>query len=155
MTPWWKKPDTVEPEIVEQVEPVEIPVITEVKRQLAQSDFRSAILHAYPVVANDLSRAFAIPFPHGTTHEEFLRASRTKKTGHLPEFLQRLYRLYAPIRYGPPGAPESPASLTELLKSIYAQPPMWRLHLAPREAPPAEEPPTLEVGPPAPPGDPP
>jgi hypothetical protein len=154
MTSWWRKPEAVGPEIVEQVEPVEIPVITEVKRQLAQSDFRAAILHAYPVVASDLARAYSLPFPHGMTHEEFLRSSRTKKTGHLPEFLQRLYRLYAPIRYGPPGAPESPASLTELLKSIYGQPPMWRLYLAPRDLPPPEEPSAPPEGAAPPAGDP-
>ncbi|HUI38965.1 MAG TPA: DUF4129 domain-containing protein [Thermoplasmata archaeon] len=139
MSPWWKRPEAAPPEILEQVEPVEVPLLTEVKRMLAEGDFRGAILHAYPIVSGDLSKAFGVPFPKGMTHEEFLRRASAKQKGLLPQYLHRLYELYAPVRYGSTEASESPATLTELLKSIYAQRAMWRLYIEPRHPP--EEPP--------------
>ena len=71
MSPWWRKEEPAPPSVLEQVEPVEIPLMTEVKRRLAESDFRGAILEAYPAVIADFSKAFSLPFPPGMTHEEF------------------------------------------------------------------------------------
>ncbi|MGI0129161.1 MAG: hypothetical protein ACREEC_03275, partial [Thermoplasmata archaeon] len=120
MSPWWRKPEPVSREIVEQITAVEIPVITEVNRRLAKGDYDGAIRYAYPRATEDLARALQVSFPSGMTHEEFLRTISTSKIGHLPEFFQRFYGLYAPLRYGPPGAREEPAALVSLLKSIYA-----------------------------------
>jgi hypothetical protein len=133
MNPWWRKPQPVSREIVEQITAVEIPVITEVNRRLAKGDYGGAIRFAYPKAAEDLARAFQVSFPLGMTHEEFLRAAALPKMGHLPEFFQRFYDLYAPLRYGPPGAREEPATLVSLLKSIYAPRPMWQLYLQPKD----------------------
>jgi hypothetical protein len=133
MSPWWKKPEPVAPEVVEQIEAVEIPVITEVKRRFAKGDYAAALLEAYPKAANDLSRGFKIPFPAGMTHEEFLRTKTTPEMGHLPEFFHRFYALYAPLRYGPPGKFETPKELPGILESIYAHRAMWRLYLQPKE----------------------
>jgi hypothetical protein len=133
MTPWWKKPEPVEPEVVEHIEAVEIPVITEVKRRFAKGDYAAALLEAYPKAANDLSRGFRIPFPAGMTHEEFLRTKVTPEMGHLPEFFRRFYDLYAPLRYGPPGKFETPKELPGILESIYAHKAMWRLYLQPKD----------------------
>lgn len=143
MTPWWKRPEPLDREIVEQVEPVEIPVINEVKRRLAKGDVLGAIRHGFPVAADDLSRAYNIPLLPGHTYEEFLRRIRGhKELGHLPEHYRRFYQLYAPIRYGPPGtsAPDgSPTALIDLLKAIYAERPMWQLYIAPRDSPREDE----------------
>jgi hypothetical protein len=132
MNPWWRKPQPVTTEIVEQITAVEIPVITEVNRRLAKGDYSGAIRFAYPKASEDLARAFRIPFPAGMTHEEFLRTRTTTEMGHLPEFFERFYDLYSPLRYGPPGAREDPAQLVSLLKSIYAPRPMWQLYLQPK-----------------------
>ncbi|HEV2520350.1 MAG TPA: hypothetical protein VGX00_07015 [Thermoplasmata archaeon] len=133
MSPWWRKPQPVSTEIVEQITAVEIPVITEVNRRLAKKDYASAIRIAYPRASLDLARAFHVGFPPGMTHEEFLRTRMTPEMGHLPEFFQRFYELYAPLRYGPPGAWEDPAALVSILKSIYAPRPMWQLYLQPKD----------------------
>ena len=155
MSRWFSKPEAPPPEIVEQVEPLEIPVIIEANRRLGRGDYLGAVRGSYPQVANDLAKAFNTPFPTYWTHEEFLRSLDEKTMGHLPEFLRLFYQIYAPVRYGPPGTPiryglmahgpdtgrvlapaEVPKTLMELLKSIYSQPPMWRLYISlkvPRE----------------------
>jgi hypothetical protein len=133
MNPWWRRPQPVSREIVEQITAVEIPVITEVNRRLAKGDYAGAMRHAYPRAAEDLARAFQVSFPPGMTHEEFLRTGTVSQMGHLPEFFQRFYKLYAPLRYGPAGAREEPATLVSLLKSIYAPRPMWQLYLQPKD----------------------
>ncbi len=149
MNPWWRKPPPVSPEIVEQITAVEIPVITEVNRLLAKREYAAAMRVAYPAAASDLARAFRVSFPTGMTHEEFLRTRTTPAMRHLPEFLERLYELYAPLRYGPPGAREDPEALVSILKSLYAARPMWRLFLQPKDGersavPTPPEPPTPE-----------
>ena len=133
MSSWWKKPQPVSTEIVEQITAVEIPVITEVNRRIAKGDYDGAIRFAYPKAAEDLARAFRVAFPPGMTHEEFLRTQTTSAMGHLPEFFLRFYELYAPLRYGPPGAWQDPAALVTILKSIYAPRPMWQLYLQPKD----------------------
>jgi hypothetical protein len=152
MNPWWRKPPQVSTEIVEQITAVEIPVITEVNRLLAKGEYQAAMRVAYPTAASDLARAFRVPFPPGMTHEEFLRNRTTPAMRHLPEFLERLYDLYAPLRYGPPGAREDPEALVAILKSLYAARPMWRLYLQPKDgerpaASPPPAPPTPEPAP--------
>jgi hypothetical protein len=153
MSRWFRKPEAPPPEIVEQVEPVEIPVIIEVKRRLGRGDYRGAVRISYPRAVEDMAMAFNTPFPPHWTHEEFLRSLDEKTMGHLPEFLRLFYQVYAPIRYGPPATPiqyglthgpetarilspaEVPEVLQALLKSIYAQPPMWRLYISPKVPP--------------------
>ena len=106
MTRWFAKSEPLPPEVVEKVEPLEIPVIIEVNRRLERGDYRAAVRLSYPVVASDCAKAFRIPFPPYWTHEEFLRSLETEKVGTLlPEFLGLFYQVYSPIRYGPPGAP--------------------------------------------------
>jgi hypothetical protein len=148
MSRWFSKPEPPPPEVVEQVEPLEIPVIIEVNRRLGRGDWRGAVRWSYPLVAADLAKAFNVPFPSYWTHEEFLRSLNEKTMGHLPEFLRKYYQIYAPVRYGAPGTPirygathgadaarilgasEVPDELMDLLKSIYAQAEMWRLYIS-------------------------
>ncbi len=155
MSPWWKKPDPVEPTVVEQIEAIEVPIITEVKARLAKGDYAGALRVSYPVAANDLAKAFQKTFPPGMTHEEFLRTRTTKEMGHLPEFFRRFYGLYAPLRYGPPGPVHDTGALTGILESIYANKAMWYLYLqsteegvvkvrTPEETAPASVPPSSE-----------
>lgn len=154
MTSWWRRPPPEPPSVIEHVEAVEIPVITEVKRRLAKGDYEGALLYAYPIAAEDLSKAFRAPFPPGMTHEEFLASTSGHELGHLPEFFRRFYDLYAPVRYGPPGHTAAPAALSGLLKSIYAQRPMWKLYLQPKHLPPDGGTPAEAPPPAATPGEP-
>jgi len=162
MSRWFRKPEAPPPEIVEQVEPVEIPVIIEVARRLEHGDPRGAVRYAFPRAIHDCSKAYQMPFPPSWTNEEFLRSLKEETMGHLPEFLKLFYQLYSPVRYGPPGTPvqyglprgpepprilpptELPEALSGLLKGIYAEPPMWRLYIAPK-IPPADPPASAEV----------
>lgn len=129
MARWFTRAPAPPPEIIERVEAVEIPVITETKRRLARGEYEEALRAAYAQVVADVQRAYAARFPPGWTHDELIERGLDGRMGHLPEFLRRLTDLYVPVRYGPAPAPEDPEQLTGLLVSIYAQRPMWQLYL--------------------------
>jgi hypothetical protein len=133
-----RKPEP--PVVVDRVEPVEVPVLTEVKRRIAQGDVAGAVRYAYPKVVEDLARAYRIPASPDRTHEEILSSAAIPETGHLPEFVRRLYGLYQPLRYEGPVPALDGEALFELVQSIYSARPMWQLYLEPRAAPPSGRP---------------
>ena len=124
-------------EVVERVEPVEIPIITETKRRLARGEYAPALQAAYGQVVADLQKAFGRPFPAGWTNQEILDRGAGESWGHVPDFFRRLTDLYTPLRFGAPAPATEPETLLSLLQSIYAAPPMWRLYLQPKHIPPA------------------
>ncbi|HTT35417.1 MAG TPA: DUF4129 domain-containing protein [Thermoplasmata archaeon] len=129
MPRWSSKASEPAPTVIERVEPVEIPVLTETKRRLQRGEYDEAIRFACLQVVADLERAFGRPFPPGWTLSEVVERGRTDAMGHLPEFLERLAALYGPLRFGAPSPRRDPDALLALLQSIYAAGPMWRLYL--------------------------
>ena len=141
MTHWWqRREEAAPPTIVERVVPVEIPVLTETKRRLARGDYENALRLAYACVVDDLQRAYGRPFPPGWTHGEIVERGGDENWGHLPDFVRRLTDLYTPLRFGGDAQVRQPELLLELLQSIYAARPMWRLYLEPRTDPTPETP---------------
>ena len=118
------------PLVVERVRSIELPILTEMKRRLVRGDVADALRYAYPLVLEDVEKAYGVGFPPEWTHEEILRLGIPPGAGPVGEFLPRLYRLYAPARYGPnPRLTDADgAEALELLRSIYAVAPMWRLY---------------------------
>jgi hypothetical protein len=118
------------PEYLERLRPVELPILTETKRRIFRGDVAGALRYAYPLVLEDVQKAYGVTFPPEWTHEEILRHGIPAQAGPIAEFLGQLYRLYAPARYsdGAGLAPEAGMEAIELLRSIYAFAPMWRLY---------------------------
>lgn len=137
MTRWFSRAPTNPPEVVERVEPIEIPIITETQRRLARDEYDAALAGAYRQVIDDLQRAYGLSFPAGWTQYEILdKGLADPRLGHLPEFIRRLTDLYVPMRFGPPPWTHDPEQLETLLRSIYARRPLWALYLeAKRDAP--------------------
>ncbi len=143
--PRWR-PRTPEPPpvVIERIEPVEIPILTETKRLVARGEYDRALREAYAQVITDVQRAYGQPFAPGWTTGEILARGTTEPMGHLREFLARLTELYAPLRFHPEGADRRPEELLEVLRSIYAARPMWRLYLEPRDDATPAAPPVAE-----------
>lgn len=116
------------PVLLDTRRPIEVPVLTEVKRLWQRGERTAAVRYGYVTVLADLSRAFGVAFPSDWTHEDILERGVTPEMVPIPEFLHRFLRLYAPVRYGarPPADLPSPEPL---LQSIYAHPKMWGLYL--------------------------
>lgn len=130
MARWFSRPPETPPEVIERVEPIEIPIISEVQRRLARNEYEGALAVAYRQVIDDLQRAYGLTFPPGWTQFEILeRGLADPKLGHLPEFVRRLTDLYVPTRFSAPPWPRDPEQLEALLRSIYARRPMWALYL--------------------------
>ncbi len=128
---WWlgrRGPDPAGPQLL--LRPVELPVLTETKRRIYRGNVAEALRYAYPIVLEDLQQAYGVQFPAEWTHEEILRLGLPPAAGPLSEFLARFYRLYGPARYAPGATlpPEAGNEAIELLRSIYAFAPMWRLY---------------------------
>ncbi|HEV2230875.1 MAG TPA: DUF4129 domain-containing protein [Thermoplasmata archaeon] len=132
MARWFSRAPATPPEVIERVEAVEIPIITETKRRLARGEYEDALRAAYSQVVADIQRAYGAQFPPGWTHDELIERGLDGRTGHLPEFLRRLTDLYVPVRFGSVPVPKDLDQLSGLLVSIYAQRPMWQLYLQPR-----------------------
>jgi hypothetical protein len=115
--------------IVEKIRPVEVPVLTEAKRRLGRGEVAETLRYAYPKVVEDLQRAYRRPFAVGWTHEEIVRDGFTPEMQPLLDFFEALWRLYEPFRYGARGPPPEGREVLELLQSLYAAPPMWRLYV--------------------------
>lgn len=128
--PSWFRRVAGEPVYVERLRTVELPLIAETKRRLVRGDVPGALRYAYPIVLEDVQKAYGVAFPAEWTHEEILRRGIPPGAGPVGEFLARLYRLYAPARYsdGRPLTPEDGTEAIELLRGIYAVAPMWRLY---------------------------
>lgn len=120
-----------DPVVVERIRTVEIPVLTEVKRLLGRADPEGAIRYAYPQLLRDLSRGYHVTFPPGYTHSDIVARAFTPEMRPLAEFFDRLYRLYAPVRYGHRAPVGASQELVELLHSLYSPEPMWHLYLRP------------------------
>jgi hypothetical protein len=118
------------PEYFERLRQVELPILTETKRRIYRGDVAGALRYAYPLVLEDLQRAYGVEFSPAWTHEEILRNGLPPGAGPISEFLPRLYQLYGPARYGgkDPLPPDAGTETIELLRSIYAFAPMWRLY---------------------------
>ena len=137
MARWFSKTPPPATEVVERVEPIEIPIISETQRRLARDEYDAALGGAYRQVVDDLQRAYGLTFPPGWTQYEILdKGLADPKLGHLPEFIRRLTDLYVPMRFGPPPWTRDPDQLEALLRSIYARRPLWALYLqAKRDGP--------------------
>ena len=117
------------PVVLESRRPIEVAVVTEVKRLWANGQREKAVRYACDSVIADLQRGYAVRFPPDWTHEDILVRGVTPEMGPIPDFLAHLVRLYEPVRYG--GLPsETSASPVPLVESIYSQPAMWGLYLA-------------------------
>lgn len=126
---WWGRRSPAI-ELRERLRPIELPILTETKRRIYGGDVAGALRYAYPLVLEDLQRAYGVEFPPEWTHEEILRTGLPPGAGPIGDFLPRLYRLYGRARYGR-GAPipeRDGLEAIELLRSIYAFAPMWRLY---------------------------
>jgi hypothetical protein len=121
---------TDSPYVMETVRPIEVPVIALVKRHLSEGHFTEAITLAFQTVLVDLQRAYRFPFPAHWTHRDVLQWAARNNLGLVPELLQKLYRMYEPVRYGTPGDIRRGDVLSPLT-SLYAQSPLWRLYSGP------------------------
>lgn len=147
MARWFSRVPEAPPEVIERVEPIEIPIISEVQRRLARDEYEGALAAAYRQVLLDLPRAYGLTFPPGWTQYEVLdRGLADPKLGHLPEFIRRLTDLYVPTRFGPPPWPRDGDELVALLRGIYGRRPMWALYLQNRTDGPATPSPAAAVG---------
>jgi len=125
---WFGRDAPPPPSVIERVEPVEIPILTETKRRLHRGEYDAAIRGAVDQVVVDIQRAYGVEFPEGWTLGDVLRDGTGKGMGHVPDFLERLVALYVPWRYGAPDARRDPAELLAVLQSLYAPRPMWQLY---------------------------
>jgi hypothetical protein len=145
---------TVEPVVVHTVRSVEIPTITMLKSQMANGSVAAAMSAAFRAVVRDVERAFRLSIPTGWTDREIVTqwgvvrtnstaATRSFVPAELRDMVLRLYAMYEPVRFGPPGTPLR-GDPVAILQSIYTFPPMWRLYvgpLGPLEPSPGEAPP--------------
>ncbi len=115
------------PYVMETVRPIEIPVIAQVKRRLAEGQFAEAITLAYHTAVLDLQRGYRYSFPAHWTHLDVLQWARRNNLGIVADCLAKLYHLYEPVRYGRP-ADVQRSDVISPLTSLYAQSPLWRLY---------------------------
>lgn len=134
---WGPGPTSVpaSPTVVERIRGVEVPVLTETKRRLGRGEVGSALTYAYPKVVEDLGRAYAVEIPAGFSHEEIVARVFDEAMAPELEFFDRLYRLYAPVRFGGRTPTVSSDEVFELVRSLYSPEPMWRLYLTGPEDP--------------------
>jgi hypothetical protein len=126
-----RRPDDVpEPTVIERIRPVEVPVLTDAKRRVAVGDVRGALLTSYPRVVEDLARAYDVEFPPGYSHEDIVGEGLPEAASPLRVFLDRLYTLYAPVRFAGRAPPPVGPEIIALLQSLYASEPMWRLYVS-------------------------
>ncbi len=131
MTSVWKRLFGKAPEgpiVVERMSPMEVPVLTEVKRYIARGENALAIRYGYTTAIQDVTRAYGLKFPRELTNIEFLQWAMGPGTPLASQFdlFERAYRFYEPVRFGE-GVPKSMDFLSTLT-SIYASPPMFRLY---------------------------
>ncbi|MCI4352733.1 MAG: PKD domain-containing protein [Thermoplasmata archaeon] len=102
--------------------PSEPQAILDVRRFLEVGDDKQAVLWAFESVLAELSIRLGTPVPAHATYRDRLAAGGQRGRGQLPELVERLYRLYEPVRYGPAAAPVTD-DLIPLLTMIYHEPP--------------------------------
>lgn len=118
----------VRPVYVQGVAPVEVPVITETRRRIGRGDYTGAIRYAFPSALRDAERAYGLHFPPELTNGEILAGGFPAERAEVAELFGQLYRLYEPARYGDARTTD-PETFLGLLKSIYADRPMWSLYI--------------------------
>ncbi|MCI4325831.1 MAG: hypothetical protein L3K00_08160 [Thermoplasmata archaeon] len=133
----FRRPEPTPPVVLDRIRPVEVPVLTEVKRRLGRDDVAGALLYAYPKVVEDLGRAYDVAFPEGYSHEEILTRRFNEAMAPMAEFFDQLYRMYAPVRFGGRAPPGTADVVLELVQSLYSPEPMWRLYVTPYSPEPA------------------
>lgn len=129
MSWFWRHEEPPVIVVADRIRPVEVPVLTELKRLLGHGDVSRALLYVYPRVLTDVARAYDAEVPEGYSHEEIVAQRLAAPMGTQVEFLDRLYRMYAPVRYGRGPAPGTGDEVLELVQSLYAPERMWRLYL--------------------------
>jgi hypothetical protein len=135
---WGRRSEEIPaPTVIERIRPVEVPILTDVKRKVALGDVRGALLASYPQVVADLSRAYDVEFPPGFSHEDIVGPSLPDAARPLAVFLERLFALYAPVRFAGRAPPPVGKEIVELVQSLYSSEPMWRLYI--RAADPNDE----------------
>lgn len=102
------------------------PILARVDALLHAGQDAEAIRVAYNTVEGDIRRAFGLKLPAQWTHRELLEKYLRRDMGYLTTLLPRLYAIFEPVRYGPPG-PASSAGLMETLRAIYNEPALRRL----------------------------
>ncbi|MCI4323608.1 MAG: hypothetical protein L3K03_06275 [Thermoplasmata archaeon] len=138
MRTWGRRPDEVPaPTVIERIRPVEVPILTDVKRKVALGDVRGALLDSYPQVVADLGRAYDVEILPGYSHEDIVGPALPQAARPLAVFLDRLFALYAPVRFAGRAPPPVGKEIIELVQSLYSSEPMWRLYI--REANPNDD----------------
>ncbi|MDE1820184.1 MAG: hypothetical protein KGJ23_07425 [Euryarchaeota archaeon] len=113
--------------MMETVRPIEIPVIAQVKRRLAEGQFAEAVTLAYHTAVLDLQRAYRTQFPAHWTHLDVVQWTRRNNLGIVADCISKLYQSYEPVRYGRASDVQR-ADIVSPLTSLYAQSPLWRLY---------------------------
>ncbi len=100
-TDWFRR-TTDGPVLLEQIVPLEVPVLTEVKRLLTRGERARAIRYGYLKAVEDCVYAFGVRFPTGATHVEFLATAMGPGSTLCDqrEIYERAYRMYETVRYG-------------------------------------------------------
>lgn len=107
--------------------PVTIPILAATQEKLAQGQYAAAVAAAYHRVVLDLQKAYGLSLPAQWTHREFLSEYLRDDMGEVTVLVERLYRLYEPVRYGS-SADWSTGDVLGLLRAIYAEPAMRDLY---------------------------
>jgi hypothetical protein len=88
----------------------------------------AAIRLAYSRVLEDVQRAYEVTLAPGWTLPEFVARGLDARSEGLGEPLLKLYALYRPVRFGPPGTEGDSETLLELLDQIYGQRALFELY---------------------------
>lgn len=119
------------------------PAVVRVEELLRAGDSAEAVLFAYQAAEADVRRAFGMNLPRQWTHREFLHRYMRRDMGRVALLLPQLYALFEPVRYGT--ARDVPtAELTDVVRSLYAEPALRRPLPPTPEAAPEPSPPTPE-----------
>ncbi len=134
----WKKlfsRSEAAPVVVQTMAPIEVPVITEVKRRIARGEVAYAIQFGFLKALEDAQTALRLSFPPSLTYREIVESVvMPAMAGGPAEFYQRLYRFYEPVRYGKI-VPENLDEFLAILTSIYAFQPLLYLYAAQASSP--------------------
>jgi hypothetical protein len=109
--------------------------VANAERDLAEGNYDHAVREAYHRVVLDLQKAYGLSLPAQWTHRQFLTEFLRDDMGILTTLVDRLYRLYEPVRYGtrPDWLSEDPV---QILTLIYTEPSMRDLYRPGSSAPP-------------------
>ena len=113
-------------------------MLTEVKRRLGRGDVEGgAPLRLPEGRRGPRTRVRRATFPEGFSHEEILDAPVQRGDGADGRVLRPAVPLYAPVRFGGRAPTGGSDVVLELVQSLYAAEPMWRLYVTPYSPEPA------------------